>query len=162
MLIVPRKKALPVEKLSQIKELIKETHEVLTTYKHPKGLPKVYVALHHAQICADPYNFFIINPAVIGAKKEDIIAIINPKILTRYKETKGYGREGCMSFPFRSDVKVGRYDKIRVSYQKPNKLGLKLIDVEEDVEGFLAHVFQHEIEHTNGTHVYTGLNKNSH
>ena len=68
---------------------------------------------------------------------------INPEI-TKYEGNLVEDYEGCLSV---KDIygKVKRYDKIR----------LKALDIEGKpirltAEGFLARVFQHEIDHTNG------------
>lgn len=68
---------------------------------------------------------------------------INPEI-TKYEGKIESDFEGCLSIP---DVygKVPRYAKVRV---KALNLDGKVVRV--TAEGFLARVFQHEIDHTNG------------
>ena len=55
--------------------------------------------------------------------------------------------EGCLSVPFLSG-QVPRYDKIRVRGVDGNGKALELT-----ASGYLARIFQHEIDHTDG-HVY--------
>lgn len=118
------------------------------------------MAIHHSQFSSQPYNFFVINSWVVGAKDRETVVVVNPKIISKDKTTKETVREACMSFPFRNGVKVTRYSKIKVSYQFPVDDGEKLEQKEEEVEGLMAYIFQHEMEHARGTHIYVG--KNSH
>lgn len=69
--------------------------------------------------------------------------VINPIIEPLTEETQSY-EEGCLSVPgiFK---KVERPKKIHIKY-----LNEKAEEVEEDVEGFLAIVMQHEYDHLNG------------
>jgi peptide deformylase len=68
---------------------------------------------------------------------------VNPEI-TKYEGEKMQDYEGCLSVP---DIygKVTRYSKIRIKFTeldgKQSRIGL---------EGFIARVMQHEIDHTNG------------
>jgi len=78
-------------------------------------------------------------------KKEDtsFTAFINPEI-TKYEGEMVEDFEGCLSVP---DIygKVMRYNKVRVK-----ALGLSGKPFRTTAEGFLARVFQHEIDHTKG------------
>jgi peptide deformylase len=79
-----------------------------------------------------------------GESKQHYQVIINPKII----ESQGLivsENEGCLSVPdFRSDVK--RAAKILVEGVDRNGK-----PVRKEAEGFLAVVFQHEIDHLDGT-----------
>lgn len=70
-------------------------------------------------------------------------AFINPKI-TKYEGEEVEDFEGCLSV---RDIygKVRRHSKIRMS-----AIGLNGKEIRVTAEGFLARVFQHEIDHTNG------------
>lgn len=70
-------------------------------------------------------------------------AFINPKI-TKFEGDIVEDFEGCLSI---KDVygKVPRHSKVRIS-----AMGLDGKEVRVTAEGFLARVFQHEIDHTNG------------
>ena len=70
-------------------------------------------------------------------------AFINPEIVKREGEVVT-DYEGCLSVP---DVygKVPRYSKVRVK-----ALNLDGKPFRVTAEGFLARIFQHEIDHTNG------------
>jgi peptide deformylase len=71
-------------------------------------------------------------------------AFINPEI-TKYEGTVEEDFEGCLSV---KDIygKVPRHTKVRVK-----AIGLDGQSLRVTAEGFLARVFQHEIDHTKGT-----------
>jgi len=73
----------------------------------------------------------------------EFTALINPQIV-KYEGTLTTDYEGCLSV---SGIygKVPRYDKIRVK-----SLDIDGNEVRFKADGFLAHVIQHEIDHTNG------------
>lgn len=84
---------------------------------------------------------FVIDKGLIDEAWE-VQAYINPEIL----ESEGLENleEGCLSIPgIRAEVE--RPPAIKVKYQNLNG---KLI--EEQLEGLLAKVFQHEVDHLNG------------
>jgi peptide deformylase len=71
------------------------------------------------------------------------MAIINPEVIkTDNKPIEQW--EGCLSFD-NAFAKVPRYKKIRVRY-----LDEKAKVHEKDMDGLMAHVFQHETDHLNG------------
>jgi peptide deformylase len=118
-------------------DLIKEMLEVC---KQPLGRKSGGLALAHCQVDQDdPLRFFVL-------KTGDVI--INPKILD--KSDRVTNIEGCLNFPFRDDKKISRYNKIKVCYTKNNKSEL----IEQELEGIMAFIFQHEIEHFNGKTIY--------
>lgn len=73
-----------------------------------------------------------------------LIELINPEILSHSDETE-MGVEGCLSVPGYYGS-VSRYKKIKV--RALNRHG-KIVVYEP--EGFLARIFQHEIDHLYGT-----------
>ena len=71
-----------------------------------------------------------------------LIEVSNPEIVK--KEGSQIGLEGCLSVPeLFGDVE--RYDKIEVHGINRNNKKIKI-----KAEGFLARIFQHEIDHLNG------------
>jgi peptide deformylase len=73
--------------------------------------------------------------------------IINPEIIETYGNKKGMW-EGCISFGSGSNFPYGkamRYRKIKVRYYDA-----KAVLHTEILEGFIAHVFQHEKDHLEG------------
>ena len=53
-------------------------------------------------------------------------------------------KEGCLSLPGLVFT-VARYDKVSVIFQGANGQAIEM-----ELEGFAAHVFQHEVDHING------------
>ena len=69
-------------------------------------------------------------------------ALINPQIIKA--EGSQWGLEGCLSVPgYFGDVE--RYEKVTVTAIDPNNKKLRI-----EAEGFLARIFQHEIDHLEG------------
>lgn len=81
--------------------------------------------------------------AIINAKGKPF-AIINPRILKRSWRTE-QSEEGCLSVPGVYG-RVKRARTITVAYTD-----LDGVERTEEVSGLLARVFQHEIDHLNGT-----------
>lgn len=78
-----------------------------------------------------------------GLKGRRILALINPKILKKSKETE-IEEEGCLSFP---DIflKLKRAKEIEVEGLDINRKKIRI-----RARGILARVFQHEIDHLDG------------
>lgn len=76
-------------------------------------------------------------------KNRDFEVFINPEI-TKYEGKPEVDYEGCLSI---KDVygRIARYPKVRVKAQSIDGREIRVT-----AEGFLARVFQHEIDHTNG------------
>ena len=69
-------------------------------------------------------------------------ALINPQIIKG--EGSQWGPEGCLSVPgYFGDVE--RYEKVTVTAIDPNNKKLRI-----EADGFLARIFQHEIDHLEG------------
>ena len=83
------------------------------------------------------------------AKPKQLFVIINPEIV-KASEEKVNGIEGCLSIPGLVG-EVERHEAIQVKalnrYGKPVKL---------KVDGWMARIFQHEIDHLNGV-LFTDL-----
>ena len=77
-----------------------------------------------------------------GENKDDLVVLINPEILEF--EGGDLDNEGCLSFP-----------GINVSVKRNTRIFLKTIDIngkeiKREIEGYLARVIQHEIDHLKG------------
>ena len=87
------------------------------------------------------------NPKPV--KPKQLFVIINPEII-KASEEKVVGVEGCLSIPGLLG-EVERHESLQVKahnrYGKPVKL---------KVDGWLARIFQHEIDHLNGV-IFTDL-----
>lgn len=87
-------------------------------------------------------------------KEEPFESIFNPIVLAYSKHTTTY-KEGCLSIPgYRGPVV--RPDTITVKYR--NKHGKK---IKEEVSGFTARIFLHEIDHLRGILYTDYLNSDS-
>lgn len=152
---IPKKISKKVDSLEEIKTSAPDLQALLESgqFGNQGKLSKTHVALHHSQVSEDPFNFFVVKRAILGAKNNETCAFLNPAILERDESSKKMMLEGCLSFPFRQDKKVLRYTRIHVRYDMINK-DLKLEEKTEWVEGLVAQVFQHEIEHGKGNHIY--------
>jgi len=87
--------------------------------------------------------------ALVGREDGTWFEIANPELLEKSEPVSL--QEGCLSVPDEFD-KVARFRKVRVRYQ--DKTG-QWHDV--TAEDRLAHVFQHEIDHLDGTVFVTHL-----
>lgn len=76
-------------------------------------------------------------------KNREFTVFINP-VIAKYEGTTEEDFEGCLSV---KDIygKVPRYNKVKVDAVSEDGLKFRVT-----AEGFLARVFQHEIDHTNG------------
>lgn len=128
---VLRKKAKPVTKVNAvIKKLLDDMAE--TMYDAPGvGLAAPQVGVSKRVIVIDPHD-----------EETGLIQLVNPEIVAQEGWVKG--TEGCLSIPgVVGDVY--RYETVKVVGLDRN--GHK---VWIDAEGWLARIFQHEIDHLDG------------
>lgn len=122
-----------------IEEMTRLCYEPLGNHKNGA------LAIAHCQVTSqDPLRFFVVKEGV---------AVVNPTIQKRCGDSFR-NLEGCMSFADRQTLTgVQRHKKIVVSFTQVEADGT----IEErnnlTVEGQLAIVFQHEIDHFNGKHI---------
>jgi len=126
-----RKTATPVAQVDDaLRELIDHMFE--TMYAAPGiGLAATQVDVHRRFLVAD-----------VSADNDAPHVLINPVILE--KDGVQVSEEGCLSVPGYYE-EVERADHIRVRYQDRNGN-----EVETEMEGLLAAVTQHEIDHLDG------------
>ncbi|MDF2628887.1 MAG: polypeptide deformylase [Symbiobacteriaceae bacterium] len=132
---VLRKKAKPVTKVNAaIRQLLDDMAD--TMYAAPGvGLAAPQVGVSKRVIVIDPHD-----------EETGLIQLVNPEIVA--KEGWVSGSEGCLSIPgYLGDVY--RYEKVQVVAL--DRSGRK---VYIDAEGWLARIFQHEIDHLDGV-LYT-------
>ncbi len=103
---------------------------------------EVGVALAAIQIDV-PLRVVVVRNDFDNKSDKTFQAFINP-VITKYEGKITTDFEGCLSVK-ELYGKVPRHDKVRVK-----ALGLDGKEVRITAEGFLARVFQHEIDHTNG------------
>ncbi len=124
-----------------IKQVIQDMKDATLDWEKSRD-HEVGVALAAVQI--DKLERIIIVRNNPDDKKDTGFSVfINPEI-TKFEGAKTSDFEGCLSVP---DIygKVPRYSKVRVKALDANG---KIVKV--TAEGFLARVFQHEIDHLNG------------
>jgi peptide deformylase len=126
-----RKTATPVAQVDEaLRELIDNMFE--TMYAAPGiGLAATQVDVHRRFLVAD-----------VSADNNEPHVLINPVILK--KDGVQVSEEGCLSVPGYYE-EVERADHIRVRYQ--DRMG---DEIETGMEGLLAVVVQHEIDHLDG------------
>lgn len=123
------------------RELVTDMEDALLDWedsrKHELG-----VALAAIQI-DKPLRVVVIRSNFEDKDDRTFQVFINPKI-TKYEGVIEEDFEGCLSV---ANVygRVPRYNKVRVSATGLNGNSIRLT-----AEGFLARIFQHEIDHTNG------------
>lgn len=90
-----------------------------------------------------PYKIVVVRNNFDNKSDRTFQVFINPEI-TKYEGELVEDHEGCLSIV---DVygKVPRYSRVRVKAM--NQAGKQ---VRLKIDGFLARIFQHEIDHTNG------------
>ncbi len=101
------------------------------------GLAAIQIAL--------PLNILIINLVNEESQKqekEDLLEVINPKIISKKGST--IYQEGCLSVPgFFEEVE--RFEEISVTYQ--DRFGKT---IQKDLSGLLSIAMQHEMDHLSG------------
>lgn len=103
---------------------------------------EVGVALAAIQV-DQPLRIVIVRNNFDNKDDRSFSVFINP-IVTKYEGEVVEDYEGCLSVP---DIygKVPRHNKVRIKALNEEGREVRL-----NAEGFLARVFQHEIDHTNG------------
>lgn len=138
VLSTPAKQVMVFNK--ELQTLLHAMKRTLLSTKNPRG-----VGLAAPQI-GEPYCVFLTRPN----EKSDIRVFINPEIIKRSDEkTDGVPKrenklEGCLSIP-KIWGKVKRARSLTLRYQ--DQTGETH---EENFEGFLATIIQHETDHING------------
>ena len=136
-----RQKCEEVKDFNQnIRLLYKGMLRFLRESKNGVGLAAPQIGSNKQIIVIDAYSASGHN-----SHPNNFLCLANPKIVQKSK-TSNKSFEECLSLPGIS-VKVKRADRIRVeawSLQKNKPITL-------NVEGFLARVLQHEIDHLRGT-----------
>ncbi|MAZ67487.1 peptide deformylase [bacterium] len=130
---------------------------VILDMKEALSKEKFGVAIAAPQV-GELLRIFVVRGKVFASRSgdeydEDIHkdqTFINPEVVKVSKKIKT-GDEGCLSIPGKYGTRVDRYDKITIRYF--DEFGERH---ERGASGFLARVFQHEIDHLNGI-LYTDI-----
>jgi len=132
-----------LKKKSKDVEIFDEALHTLLDDMYETMMAKNGIGLAAIQV-AVPLNALIINlPNVEDEqKKEDLIEIINPKILERRGSTLYL--EGCLSVPeYYDDVERAEWIKV-VYHDRDGTL------IETEYDGLMAIAMQHEMDHLKG------------
>lgn len=132
---------------------------VMADRKDYNGFWKSALSIHHAQVTKEPLNFFVVSSGLAKAFGGHRI-ICNARILDGSKP--GKFREACMSYPHRPEINTTRYFSVYATAQVPGKtFGIfkGLTSVQLRLEGLLAIVLQHEMDHARGVYIYERFKK---
>jgi peptide deformylase len=121
-----------------IQDMIDATLDWEASRPHEVGVALAAIQIDKA------YKIIIIRNDFENKDDKSFHIFINPEIMKLEGELKE-DFEGCLSV---TDIygKVPRYDKVRVRAMDANGQPIRV-----RAKGFLARVFQHEIDHINGT-----------
>lgn len=112
------------------------------TMEHAGGMgiaaPQVHASQRIVILASKPNKRYPYAPNMVPTE------MINPEIIWASEETEK-GWEGCLTIPGIRGL-VPRHTKIQVRYQ--NRKGEC---IETEYHGFIARVFQHEVDHLDGT-----------
>jgi len=124
-----------------VKKLIRDMKAATLDWENSRE-HEVGVALAAIQVDR-PLRIVVIRDDFEKKKNTFFTVFINP-VITKYEGLIEEDYEGCLSVP---DIygKVPRHSKVRLRAQDENGREFRVT-----AEGFLARVFQHEIDHTNG------------
>lgn len=145
--------ARPVSDYGQIRDIAKAMLELLNADAFTVGLYKDGFALHHAQVSADPFDFFVVHDRMREAFGASVVC--NPQIDSAALPVPF--KEACLSYPFRAPVKTKRYNLVRATVDIPHPLLSmfgKLKEVVLELEDLPAIIMQHEVEHGDGKSLF--------
>ncbi|MEN2981465.1 MAG: peptide deformylase [Thermus sp.] len=147
---VLRKKALPVRDFSGLPRLAEDMLETMWE-AHGVGLAAPQIGLSQRLFVAVEYAD---EPEGEERPLRDLVrrvyVVANPVILHREGEVEG--TEGCLSLPGLYSEEVPRAERIRVAYQDEQG-----VERTVELEGYMARVFQHEIDHLDGVFFFERL-----
>ena len=125
----------------QVKQLISDMQSATLDWEDSRE-HEVGVALAAIQV-DQPLRIVVIRNDFDNKDDKAFTVFINP-VITKYEGEIEEDYEGCLSVP---DIygKVPRYSRVRIKAQDERGREFRVT-----AEGFLARVFQHEIDHTNG------------
>ena len=136
-----RQKSVKVSSVEEVKQLMQDMRSAALDWEDSRP-HEISAALAAVQV-DNLHRVIIVRSDFDDKAVRDFTVIINPEIV-KYEGDLIEDYEGCLSV---KDIygKVKRYSKIRVKGldEDGNEVKFK-------IDGFLARVIQHEIDHTNG------------
>lgn len=127
-----------------VKRVMKDAIAMVGFCNSGNGIyPRGYAVAHSQITKDDPLRFFV---------KRSGQVIINPRIVKKTRHQK-LVFEGCLSFPYKKKVSVGRSYKCEVlcGTVEDDELTDEVIWV---VKGIEAQIVQHELQHMNAEYIY--------
>lgn len=142
-----RQKSQPIKvtevKSTKVQKLVQDIKDTLKSGEYGVGMSSIQVGIPLA------ITVIMIRPTPTRPKLKQFNKIYFNAEIIRTEGKKVPMWEGCCSVLGKDDkpiyAQVPRYEKIRVRYLDEDGA-----IQEETVDGFLAHVLQHEIDHQNG------------
>lgn len=125
----------------EIEQLVADMQNATIDWENSRN-HEVGVALAAIQI-DQPYRVVVVRNDFNNKEDHTFTVFINPEI-TKYEGDIEKDYEGCLSVKNVYGL-VPRYTRVRVK-----AIGLDGKEFRVTAEGFLARIFQHEIDHTNG------------
>lgn len=125
----------------EVREVIKDMVDATIDWEESRE-HEVGVALAAIQI-DKPYKIIIVRHDFEDKQNKSFSIFINPEVIKLEGEIEE-DYEGCLSV---TDIygKVPRYNKVRLRALDENGQQIRV-----KASGFLARIFQHEVDHTNG------------
>lgn len=135
-----RSKRIPIV-TDEVRQIIQDMIEATVDWEESRP-HEVGVALAAVQI-DQPFRVIVVRKDFENKDDKSFNVFVNPEIVKLEGELEE-DYEGCLSV---TDIygKVPRYSKVRVRALDINGRPIRV-----KAEGFLARIFQHEIDHTNG------------
>jgi peptide deformylase len=125
----------------EIRQIVKDMKAATISWDESRQ-HEVGVALAAVQI-DKLYKIIVVRNNYDDKEDHTFTAFINP-VITKFEGNVVEDYEGCLSVP-NIYGKLKRYDKVKVK-----ALGVDGKEFRITVDGFLARIFQHEIDHCNG------------
>ncbi len=139
---VLRKKAEPVTEIDGEMKLLVD--DMIETMHSAPGVglaaPQIGISLQ-----------VIVIDTSVGEDPDAVLVLLNPEIVSQ--SGSSLMEEGCLSVPWVA-AELERFEKVTIS-----GINLQGEEVEIEAEGLMARVFQHEIDHLNGSLYWDRLGK---
>ena len=139
-----KKKSVEVTE-KNLKVVLQDSVKMVMMCQTPHGMYPAAYAIAHPQINdRKPLRFFVTHEGDL---------VINPKIV-RHTRHPVHSEEGCMTYPDGPMVTVPRWNKCEVEYQTLDGDNKITEVIKRNLSSKEAKVYQHEIDHLDGTYVY--------
>ncbi len=128
-----------------------QTRETIRDMQKALAAERFGVAIAAPQIGVSVRIFIVSGKVYASHEKSEYTSeaypdriFINPEVLKSSRKQR-VGNEGCLSVPFKYGPRVMRSEQITLRYYDENGE-----QHEHGASGFLAQIYQHEIDHLNG------------